>query len=84
VSDYIEAPISNWLAAFDGRVLEIFTADRTGSARYHVSLMAACEIDGSMLTATFQRKQQGFWPFADDQRAQVESLVVAINAARGI
>jgi hypothetical protein len=84
MTNYIEAPIDNWVAAFDGRVLEVFTPYREGSMRYYVALIVGCEIDGSTLTVTFQRRGQGLWPFNEDQRAQVETLVEAINAARGV
>jgi hypothetical protein len=84
MTDYVEAPIDNWIAAFDGRVLEIFTPYREGSMRYYVMLMVGCEIDGDTLTASFQRSEKGFWPFREEQRPQVESLVEAINAARGV
>ncbi|MDX6665126.1 MAG: hypothetical protein QOG68_1332 [Solirubrobacteraceae bacterium] len=83
MTSYIEAPIDNWMAGFDGRVLEVFTPYREGSMRYHVGLLVGCEISGSTLTATFQRNEQGLWPFNEDQRGQVEALVAAINAAAG-
>jgi hypothetical protein len=84
MTDSVEAPIDNWVAAFDGRVLEIFTPYSAGSMRYHVGLMVGFEINGNTLTATFQRSEQGFWPFNEDQRAKVEALVAAVSAARGV
>jgi hypothetical protein len=83
MSDYIEVPIDNWVAGFDGRVLEIFSGYLEGSTRYHVGLMVGFEIDGNTLTASFKRREGGFWPFKEDQRPQVEALVAAVNAARG-
>jgi hypothetical protein len=59
MSDVIEASIDNWLASFDGRVLEIFTPYRQGSMRYHAALMVDCRIDGTTLTVDFQRREQG-------------------------
>ena len=84
MADYFEAPIDNWIVGFDGRVLEIFTGYREGSMRYHVGLMVDLKIDGNTLTASFQRREGGIWPFNEDQRAQVEALVAAVNAARGV
>jgi hypothetical protein len=84
MTGYVEAPIDNWMASFDGRVLEIFTPYRQGSMRYYIDLIVGCAIDGNILTATFQRSETGLWPFNEDQRAQVEVLVAAIDAARGV
>jgi hypothetical protein len=84
MTDFVEAPIDNWMASFDGRVLEIFTPYRDGSMRYYVDLMVGCTIDGNILTVTFQRSETGLWPFNEDQRAQVQALVTAISAARGV
>ncbi len=84
MSTYIEAPIDNWIASFDGRVLEIFTPYRDGSMRYHVGLLVGFEIDGNTLTASFLRSEKGFWPFNEDQRGNVEALVAAVHAARGV
>jgi hypothetical protein len=84
VTDYVEAPIDNWIAGFDGRVLEIFTGYREGSTRYHVSLLVDLKIEGNTLAASFQRREGGMWPFNEDQRPQVEALVAAVNAARGV
>jgi hypothetical protein len=67
VSDVIEAPIDNWLASFDGRVLEIFTPYREGSMRYHAALMVDCRIDGTTLTVDFQRREVGLGPFKPEQ-----------------
>jgi hypothetical protein len=78
----IEAPIDNWIASFDGRVLEVFTPYQQGSMRYYARLLADCRIDGSVLTVTFERRDQGLWPFREDQRAQVEALVQAVNSVR--
>ena len=83
VTEYTEAPLDNWIASFDGRVLEIFTPYLDGSMRYYVGLMVGFEIDGNTLTATFLRSEKGFWPFNEDQREKVEALVTAVNAARG-
>ncbi|MEA2169873.1 MAG: hypothetical protein QOF76_3173 [Solirubrobacteraceae bacterium] len=83
MDELIEVPLDNWLASFDGRVLEVFTPYRDGSMRYRAALMVDCLIDGSMLTVEFQRKEKGFWPFNDDQRPGVEALVQAVNTARG-
>ena len=84
MADYIEAPIDNWVASFDGRVLEIFTPYSDGSMRYYVELLVGFEIDGTTLTASFVRSEKGFWPFNEDQRGQVEALVATVNAARGV
>jgi len=84
MTNYIDAPIDNWHASFDGRVLEVFTPYREGSMRYFVDLMVGCSIDGNTLTVNFQRNQVGLWPFTEDQRAQVEKLVGVINDARGV
>jgi hypothetical protein len=78
----IEAPIDNWMASFDGRVLEIFTPYLDGSSRYYAKLMVGCEIDGTVLTVSFERSEKGFWPFNEEQRPQVEALVAAVRAAR--
>jgi hypothetical protein len=79
MSDVIEASIDNWLASFDGRVLEIFTPYREGSMRYHAALMVDCRIDGTTLTVDFQRREVGLWP---EQLPQVTALVDAIRATR--
>jgi hypothetical protein len=81
-TELIEAQIGDWVASFDGRVLEIFTPYKAGSMRFYVRLLEGCAIDGDVLTVSFQRREQGFWPFRDDQRAQIEALVRAIEAAR--
>lgn len=81
--DVIEAGIGDWVAAFDGRVLEVFTPYKNGSMRYYVRLLHGCSVDGTTLSVTFDRSEQGFWPFREDQRTQVEELVRAVNAARG-
>jgi hypothetical protein len=59
MSDVIEASIDNWLASFDGRVLEIFTPYREGSMRYHAALMVDCRIDGTTLTVDFSAAKSG-------------------------
>jgi hypothetical protein len=82
MSELIEAPIDNWLASFDGRVLEIYTPYQEGSMRYHAALMVDCRIDGNVLTVDFQRRGIGVWPFRPEQLAQVTALVDAIHAAR--
>jgi hypothetical protein len=82
MSDVIEAPIDNWLASFDGRVLEVFTPYQEGSMRYHAALMLDCRIDGTTLTIDFQRRGIGLWPFRPEQLAQVTELVNAVRAAR--
>ncbi len=82
MSELLQAPIDNWVAAFDGIVLEIFTPYREGSIRYHAGLMVDCRIDGSVLTVDFQRSEIGLWPFREEQRPQVETLVAAIAAVR--
>ena len=84
MTDQIEVPLDNWVASFDGRVLEIFTPYQQGSMRYRVSLLVDLSIDGNTLTAEFARRDRGFWPFRDEQRAGVEQLVAAVNAARGV
>ena len=82
MADVIEAPIDNWIAAFDGRVLEIFTPYKEGSIRFHARLMLRCWIDGKVVTVDFQRSDRSFWPFNENQRPQVEALVQAVEAAR--
>jgi len=82
MSSVIEASINNWLASFDGRVLEIFTPYREGSMRYHAALMVDCRIDGTTLTVDFTRREIGLWPFRPEQLPQVTALVEAIRAAR--
>ena len=82
MSSVIEAPIDNWLASFDGRVLEIFTPYREGSMRYHAALMVDCRIDGTTLTVDFARREIGLWPFRAEQLPQVTALVQAIRAVR--
>jgi|GEM_PF-2946008 hypothetical protein len=82
MSEVIEAPVDNWLASFDGRVLEVFTPYREGSMRYHAALMVDCRIDGTTLTIDFQRSEIGLWPFRPEQLPQVTSLVNAVRAAR--
>ena len=82
VGEVIEAPIDNWVASFDGRVLEIFTPYKQGSMRFYARLLHDCGIDGNVLTLTFERRDQGLWPFREDQRAQVEALVQAVNVVR--
>ena len=82
MSDLVEAPIDNWLASFDGRVLEVFTPYREGSMRYHAALMVDCRIDGTTLTVDFQRREVGLWPFRQEQLPQVTALVNSIQAAR--
>jgi hypothetical protein len=81
MADYIEAPLDNWIASSDGRVLEIFTPYLDGSMRYYAGLLVWFEIDGNTLTASFLRMEKGFWPFNEDQREKVEALVAAVNAA---
>src|SRR2546421_8358634 len=64
VTPYIEAPIDNWMASFDGRVLEIFTPYTDGSMRCYVGLLVGFEIDGNTLTAGFLRliaRSAGGW-----------------------
>ena len=82
MADVLEVPVGTGCASFDGRVLEIFTGSQSGSRRYHVRLLTRCWIDGSVLNAEFQQREQGFWPFSEDRRAQVEGLVQAVEAAR--
>lgn len=82
MSEVIEAPIDNWLASFDGRVLEVFTPYREGSMRYHAALMVDCRIDGTTLAIDFQRREVGLWPFRPEQLAQVTNLVNAVRGAR--
>ena len=84
MGELIETPIDNWIASFDGRIIEIHTPYNDGSTRYHVRLLVDCGIDGNVFRLTFQRSEQGFWPFNEDQRPQVEALVAAIRAARGV
>jgi hypothetical protein len=50
--------------------------------RYRVTLLVNFSIDGNTLTAEFARRDRGFWPFRDEQRAGVEQLVAAVEAAR--
>jgi hypothetical protein len=82
MSDVIEVPIDNWIAAYDGRVLEIFTPYQEGSIRFHVRLLKRCSIDTSILVVDLERSERSFWPFTEDQRAQVEVLVAAVEAGR--
>jgi hypothetical protein len=82
VSDVLDVPIDNWVASFDGRVLEIFTPYREGSTRYYAGLIVDCRIDGAALTVDFQRNDVGLWPFREEQRPQVEALVAALATAR--
>ena len=84
MADLIEVPLDEWVASFDGRVLEIFTPYQQGSMRYRVTLLVNCWIDGNTLTIEFARKDRGFWPFRDEQRAGIERLVTAVEAARGV
>jgi hypothetical protein len=81
--DLIEAGLGDWVATFDGSVLEVFTPYREGSMRYYARLLQGCSIDGTTLLVTFERREQGLWPFREDQRSQVEALVQAVNVARG-
>jgi hypothetical protein len=82
MSDPIETPLGDWIASFDGRVLEVFTPYQEGSMRYFVRLLEGCAIDGNVLTVSFRRRDQGFWPFQESQREGVQRLVQAIIAAR--
>lgn len=82
MAEVIEAPLDNWLASFDGRVLEVFTPYREGSMRYHAALMVDIRIDGTTLTVDFQRRDVGLWPFRPEQLAQVTALVDAVRATR--
>lgn len=82
MDDVLEVPIDDWIASFDGRVLEVFTPYQQGSMRYHARLLQSCMIDGNVLTVVLQRQDRGFWPFREDQRAQVERLVQAVEQAR--
>ena len=75
-------PLTNWLSAFDGQVFEVFSPYSDGSSRYHVMLMVDFRIDGNVLAAYFQRNDRGMWPFAEEQRTEVEALVAAVNAVR--
>jgi hypothetical protein len=45
-------------------------------------LLQDCRIDGNVLTLAFERREQGLWPFREDQRARVETLVQAVNDVR--
>jgi hypothetical protein len=54
-------------------------ADQPPAAAEH---KIAGTVDGNVLTAVFQRQDRGFWPFREDQRAQVERLVQPVEAAR--
>ena len=83
MTDTFEVPIGNWLVSFDGRVVEVFTPYHEGSVRYHALLMVDFRIDGSTLTADFQRSDIGLWPFTEDQRPGVEALVAQVNSVRG-
>jgi hypothetical protein len=69
MADVLEVPIDNWIAAFNGRVLEIFTPYKEGSVRYHARLTKRCWIDGNVLTLDLERNDRSFWPFNDDQRS---------------
>jgi hypothetical protein len=80
--ELIEAAIDDWVASFDGRVLEVFTPYKDGSMRFYVGLMQSCSIDGTILKVGFARRDEGFWPFREEQRTQVEALVQAVEAAR--
>ena len=83
MTDYLEVALDNWIASFDGRVFEVYTPYSDGSVRHHVMLMVDFRIDGSTLTANFQRNDIGLWPFRETQRPYVEQLVAAVNAVRG-
>jgi hypothetical protein len=83
MADVLDIALDDWVASFDGRVLEIFTPYRDGSMRYYAGLMVDCRIDGTTLTVDFQRSEVGLWPFREEQRGQVEALVAAIATARG-
>jgi hypothetical protein len=78
----VDVPLGSWLASFDGRVFEVFVPYPEGSVRYLVLLLVDFRIDGSTLTADFQRKDIGLWPFTEDQRPGVEALVAEVNAVR--
>jgi hypothetical protein len=78
----IEAPINGWIMAFDGRVLEIFSAYNSGSIRFHVALIVRLWIDGNIVKALFPRQDQGMWPFTESDRPYVERLVAAVEATR--
>jgi hypothetical protein len=78
----VELWVGNWLASFDGRVFEVFSPYQEGSTRYHVMLMVDFRIDGSTLTADLQRNDIGLWPFTEEQRPAVESLVAQVAAVR--
>lgn len=82
MNELIEAPIDNWIASFDGRVLEILTPHMRGSLRYHVKLISQCSLDGNVLKVVFPDRDNGLWPFRDFQRQQVEALVWAVELAR--
>jgi hypothetical protein len=82
VSDIRWVPLTGWLAAFDGKVFEVFTPYQDGSVRYAVMLMVDFRIDGNVLAAYFQRNDRGMWPFDEAQRPEVEALVAAVNAVR--
>jgi hypothetical protein len=82
VSEPFTVPVTGWLISFDGRVFEVFTPYQDGSARYHVGLMVNFWINGSTLTANFQRNEIGLWPFTEAERAGVEALVAQVNDAR--
>jgi hypothetical protein len=82
MADYLEVPLQDWLATFDGRVLEVHTGRQVGSMRYHVLLMTGFHIDGNILTVNLQHQEIGAWPFLEQQRPFVMQLVDAVNAAR--
>ena len=82
MAEPVDVPIGSWLVSFDGRVFEVFSPYQEGSSRWHVMLMVDFWIDGSTLTANFQRNDIGLWPFTEAERPAVEALVAQVNEVR--
>jgi hypothetical protein len=81
-SALIEAPMVNSLAAFDGRVLEVFLPYTEGSVRYHVSHIRRCWIDDTILMVQLDRNDRGMWPFSEPDRPRMQAMVAAIERLR--
>jgi hypothetical protein len=78
----IEARLRDVRLHFDGTILELFDRGPGGSARFHHDFMPKLEIDSGILTVINPDKTYNIFPFEDDQRAALESLIAAVEAAR--
>ena len=78
----IEAFGKNGVAAFDGRVLEVFGGSEGASVRVHVWLVEEIKVDGSMLVVSHNRGSAGL-SYPPERAAEFEQLVAAVLAARG-